>query len=232
MKPKTEQQPTNQIRPEQIISLHHGYIVELCQHRDSLKTAFELRSMAHEPFTHFKEPSGKLYYDKFDNEPHSYTFLVWKNNQALGSIRSLVYSDYYNWRPTEAMGIFTEDINREIGKDVGFIESDRLIMNPKFQWRQSTSAQLALFQMHIISAQAHKVDQIITIIKKSELDLYEKFLGMDKISSDFKRVYWAKEEVCLMAIDVTKSLEITKHNLLPSFSDIELDRFKTLSGIF
>lgn len=218
----------NRIRPEQIISLNHGYVVEICQNLQSLKCAFHLRSSVNEFESGKSSKSQKLIYDRFDSENHTFTFLVWKGQMPVGSIRSSVFHQQYDWKASPSTNLIHQELKKEIGAKASFIESDQLVIHPDFSWQKSIAAQLALFQMQLINAIVHQVQVIVTLSNKQELSIYQEFLGMRTISSFHRIGPKGQEKVYLLAINIQRGMETVRKHNLPYITEIEIERLKTL----
>lgn len=217
--------------PRKIVFSNQEYLVEVCRHLDSLKAAFKLRYEAYRQVGSISpNPSGKLW-DDYDTAPHTWTHLVWHNDKPVATIRSCIYSSIYDWQTTEANETFRDDIAQALGKQVPFLESNRFAVSPDFQGRRSMFAQLLLFQMHALNSAVHEIDYIVTSVREHHAPFYQRFLGMEEISLQRRRIDWVNADCALMATRRDHCLQVALKKGMPNYSDADLERYKNYAGI-
>ena len=223
MNNSTTFQPAQQPVPQQIIGGHNGFTTEICIAPTSLQTAYRLRYRAYLAANAVAENVDKLVCDQFDGQPNSMVHLIWYNEQPVATIRSCIYSDAYNWVPTEAVGYFPKAIEAQIGKGQRIVESNRLAVEPTFQGRNSLFAQMLLFRVHALNTAVHGCGHIITAVREKHIPFYKRFLGMEQISEEARYIPWADSYVVLMACQRADSLAIAMKRGLPPVSQEDID---------
>ncbi|MCB0628703.1 MAG: GNAT family N-acyltransferase [Saprospiraceae bacterium] len=217
--------------PKQIVLSSNGFTVEVCRHQESFYNAFHLRYQAYLQAGSIPPNPQELLSDDFDPSPHTWTHLVWHEGQPVATIRSCIYSDVYEWQTTEARSYFAEDIERSLGTNVGFLESNRFAVSPHFQGRKSMFAQLLLFQMHALNSALHGVSHILTSVRDHHVPFYRRFLGMEEISTTRQFIPWVDAEVALMATTRDRCFEVAIQKGMPDYSDEDLRRYMYCAGI-
>lgn len=217
--------------PSQIFCELNGFTVELCRNQSSLNTAFNLRYRAYRDVEAVPENDEKLLYDDFDFLPNAFTHLVWYQGKPVTTVRACIYSDDYNWQRTEGVNYFEEDINNKIGEKVRLLESNRYVIDPEFQGRQSLFAQLLMFRTHAFNSIAHQCRHIITSVRSNHIAFYRRYLGMEIISTKTRYIEWVHSDVELVSNRVDLSLACALRRSMPNFTSAEVARYAACAGL-
>ena len=231
MKNITNLQLAEQPLAHQIICTIKGFTVEVCRDRKSLNTAFRLRYRAYLGVDAIPENEEELLYDDFDFMPNAFVHLVWYQGKAVATVRGCIFSDYYGWTPTEGVNYFPKDTQEKLGSQTRLLESNRYAVDPEFQGRQSLFAQLLMFRAHALNSLAHGCSHIITAVRSRHIPFYQRFLGMEQLSSNKKYIPWADAEVALLSTRVNQCLEAALRRGMPDFAPEEVDHYAECAGI-
>ena len=207
---------------DQIISSFNDFTLEVCLDEKSMNRAFHLRYRAYLEVNSIEENEEELLYDEYDFIPNSRVFLVWYQGKAIATVRSCIYSEAYNWTPTEAVNYFGEDINRKLGSETRILESNRFAVDPDFQGRQSLFARFLLFRAHGLNAAVHQCDYIMTSVRANHVAFYQRFLGLEPISTQSSFVEWANAEVSLLANPTDECLSSILKRGMPAYDQEDI----------
>jgi len=154
--------------PHQIIDSVKDYTIEVCLEEDSKILAYQLRYAAYIKEYPQLINHEELLYDEYDEKINNRIHLVWYQDKPVATVRSCIWSDFYNWQDTEATSYFKDEILQTIGKE-NLLESNRYAVHPDFQGRNSLFAQMLCFRIHenLVEARAlylEKEDCLITTL--------------------------------------------------------------------
>lgn len=215
----------------QVFCTLNGFTLELCRDQKSLNTAFNLRYRSYLDAGAVAENAEQLLYDDYDFLPNAFTHLVWYQGKPVATVRGCIYSDEYNWQVTEGICYFKADIENRLGEKVRLLESNRYVIDPEFQGRQSLYAQLLMFRTHALNAIAHQCQHIITSVRTNHIAFYRRYLGMEPISSQTNYIAWVDADVELLSNSVDKSLACALRRSMPNFSEGEIARYAQCAGL-
>ncbi|MCB0628120.1 MAG: GNAT family N-acyltransferase [Saprospiraceae bacterium] len=210
---------------EQIIDTFNGFTIEICLRDSSMNTAFHLRYRSYLAVGSITENKEEMLYDEYDFSPNARIHLVWHEGKAVATIRSCVYSDHYNWVPTEGIRYFRDTVNQELGRTTRILESNRFAVDPDFQGRQSLFAQFLLFRAHGLNAGAHGCSHIITSVRSHHRAFYLRFLGMEPVSEQAVYIPWVDAEVYLLANETESCLSAILKRGMPDYDQDDISRY-------
>ncbi|MEL6594021.1 MAG: hypothetical protein AAFQ68_28215, partial [Bacteroidota bacterium] len=171
-------------RSEQILFEIDGFTAELCRAADSLQTAYRLRYQAYlESEAVDPNPDGKLK-DTFDLQPNTFTHLIWYDGLPVGTVRSHLHCEAFDWRPTECSNYFPVVVERELGAKTQYLESNRYAISPDLGRRQSLFAQSLIFRIHALCSAIYGCSHILTIVREKHLPFYQRFLAFDLLTEE------------------------------------------------
>ena len=223
--------PTTQPFEEQIFCKFKGFTVEVCRRPESLATAFRLRYRAYRNIDAIPENEEALLYDDHDFLPHVRIHLVWYEGKAVATVRSCIWSDQYDWVPTEAFNYFSADIEQKLGTKTHLLESNRYAVDPDFQGRQSLFAQILMFRIHALNAAIHKCEYIITSVRQNHVSFYRRFLGMNVISTAPCLISWVEIEGALLAGTYEDCLQTALKRGLPPVQPEDIELYAICAGL-
>lgn len=191
----------------QVLYREKDYTVEVCIDQASLNTAFRVRYLANLAINAIQPNEEELLYDAYDFEPNAFIHLVWYQGKPVGTIRSSIYAQQYQWQRTEYVNYFQANIQRHFKEQTPLVESTRYAIAPDFQGRQSLFAQMLLFRTHALNAYAHNCKHVITAVRKKHIKFYERFLNMEAISSTPLYFSWVNAQLFLLSASIETCLE-------------------------
>ena len=201
----------------QIVGTFKDFTLEVCLNLSSLKAAFELRYRAYLAVDSIPENEEALLYDDYDFMPNNRVHLVWYDGKPVATVRSCIYSEAYEWAPTEAVQYFGQDIENQLGKNSRILESNRFAVDPDFQGRQSLFARFLLFRAHGLNAAVHQCSHIMTSVRSNHIAFYQRFLGLEPISGAPRFVEWANAEVSLLGNQTELCLQAILKRGMPDY---------------
>ncbi|MEL7120135.1 MAG: GNAT family N-acyltransferase [Bacteroidota bacterium] len=215
----------------QVVFQKGEYVVEVCKDRSSLNTAFELRYRAYRADNAIEENDEGLFYDAFDFTRNHTTYLVWYKGKAIASVRAGIYSKKYNWSPTEASKHYFKVMGGFTWKNINVLESNRFVVDPKFQGRQSFLAELLLFRTHALNAYAHACEKIVTTTTFNHIPHYENLMGMNILSAKPKYYDWLNDCITLMGTGTDIYTNTLLMKGMPEIDPEDMERFTTATTI-
>lgn len=214
----------------QILSIHNDFILEIAMSAQTKRLAFQLRYRAYRRANMIPENAEAMLYDDYDFQPNTRVFLVWYQGKAVATVRSCVYSDVYDWTPTEGVQYFQAELKQKLNKKRRLLESNRFAVDPDFQGRQSLFARLLLFQAHGMNAACHACEYIITSVQANHIAFYQRFLGLESISIE-ARQYWLDVQGYLLIGQAEQCLAAILKRGMPGYEQEDLERFAEHAGI-
>jgi len=157
---------------------------------------FEVRYQAYQNNNSIDKNDEEKFVDEYDSAPNCVSHLEYCKGLPAGSIRACVYDPSYAVNTVPAMDIFSPEIEREIGWNSVFVESNKFVIHPQFQNR-GYRTKLSLFKFIFGLAQKAKADYIITCVREEHAEFYERLL-FSRIS-DSKRYPHLKFDTVLLA---------------------------------
>lgn len=176
--------PTNSTVSEGFLFEAAGFTAQLCLSQESLETAYRLRYRAYRSVDGIPENETEMATDGYDFQPNARTHLMWYEGKPVASIRSLIWSDRYQWHSTTSLDTFRDSIAREIGLDQRILESNRYVVDPDFNGRKSLTAQYLLFRIQTISCLFDHCRQVITAVRPKHIPFYRRLMNFEPISEE------------------------------------------------
>lgn len=215
----------------QIISSDKDFTVEVCLNERSKREAYSVRYQAYVQAGLISENEEELLYDAYDTMPNVRIFLVWHCGKPVATVRSCIYSDRYNWMPTEAVLHFQKDLSARLGTGTRLLESNRFAVVPDFQGRQSLFARLLLFRIHGLNAAVHDCKYLITSVQANHQAFYRRFLGLEPVSEQTLKHEWIEAEVSLLFNRVDRCLESILQRGMPDYDQDDIMHFAMCASL-
>lgn len=209
----------------QIISSDEDFTLEVCLNERSKREAYSVRYQSYVQAGLIGENEEALLYDEYDTMPNVRIFLVWHRGKPVATVRSCIYSDRYDWMPTEAVQHFQDDLNARLGSGTRLLESNRFAVVPEFQGRQSLYARLLLFRAHGLNAAVHNCEYLITSVQANHQAFYRRFLGLEPISEQTLKYEWIDAEVSLLFNRADRCLESILKRGMPDYNQDDVMHF-------
>ncbi|MCB0587360.1 MAG: GNAT family N-acetyltransferase [Phaeodactylibacter sp.] len=225
MKQVTAFQIAEKPSPDQIVSIHDDFTLEVCLDEKSKRLAFQIRYRAYLEAGMIPENEEGMFYDEDDYQPNSRIFLVWYQDKAVATVRSCVYSDAYGWMPTEGVLHFREELSNKIGTHTRLLESNRFAVDPTFQGRQSLFARFLLFRGHGLNAAVHQCKYIVTSVKANHIAFYQRFLNLEPISPEPHYYEWLEADVSLLMNETDTCLNSILKRGMPGYDQEDIRCF-------
>ena len=209
---------------DEMIFEHDGFYAQLCMTPESLDIAYELRYRAYRNAEAISPNTSRRTHDHFDEQPNTRTHLIWHQGKPVASVRSAIWSDRYNYLPTEGINAFRSAVESSLGLDGNILESCRYVTDPDFTGRKSLTAQLLLFRIQDLSSRYDDCSTIITAVRQRHVPFYERMLGFQTISES-TRLDWIDAEIVLLATGQKESRQIVMKRGMPECSESEVNRY-------
>ena len=140
--------------------------------KDSLlDTVYSMRYVAYLGNNSIEESSSKRFMDEYDTMPNCTSYLTYFRNKPIGSIRSCIYNPELEI-PIPAMDVFAKEIESTIGYSDIFVESNKFVIEPSYQRKNSPRLLFNIFRNIIVSAQETNAKYIITAVRENHIKFY------------------------------------------------------------
>ena len=159
-----------------------GFTAQLCTTEESLQTAYQLRYKAYRSVDGIPENDAGIAIDEYDAQPNARTHLIWYEGKPVGSVRSLIWSERYDWQNTTCVDAYRSAVDRELGLNTPILESNRYVVDPEFNGRKSLVAQYLLFRIQTISCLYDRCHYVITAVRTKHIPFYKRLMGFYPIS--------------------------------------------------
>lgn len=97
--------------------------------------------------------STELFNDEFDSYENCFSYLLTKGPEVIGSIRACVFSPRFRTARIPALEVYGEEVQEKLGSGNVIVESNRFVIDPKFQKRTPAST-LHLFRAIVLNARS------------------------------------------------------------------------------
>ena len=154
----------------------------MCLEPESLDLAYQLRYQAYFQADAIPQNDEERCTDPYDDQRNARTYLIWYEGRPVASVRSLTWSAAYDWDPTPSVKYFAKDVDRHLGIQTPLLESNRYVVAPDFQGRQSLRAQMLLFRIQTLGTLADGCEYVITAVRPRHVRFYERFMNFEAIS--------------------------------------------------
>ncbi|PHN05990.1 N-acyl amino acid synthase FeeM domain-containing protein [Flavilitoribacter nigricans] len=225
MKQVSACQVATQPSESQIVSVHGDFTLEVCLSPESRQLAFQIRYRSYLQAGMIPVNEEGMLYDDYDFAPNVRIFLVWNAGKPVATIRSCVYSEAYNWLPTEGVHFFEKELTAKLGEKVPLLESNRFAIDPDFQGRHSIFAQFLLFRAHGLNSAFHQCEYIITSVQSNHIAFYQRFLGLNPISDTPRQYDWIDAEISLLINRSESCLGAILKRGMPEYNEEDVARF-------
>lgn len=146
----------------------------------SLETVYRLRYQAYIEEGYIEPNLTGLFFDEFDQEPNSRSFLTYFDTELVGSIRSCLYHPEHDL-DIPAMEIFDRELRDNVGYDRPFVEANKFVVAPEFQRRAGANARISIYKNIYLHAQEQGADRMVIAVRAEHKRFY-RMLGFKAIS--------------------------------------------------
>ena len=159
-----------------------GFTAQLCTTEESLAQAYELRYRSYRSVDGIAENDTGMSMDKYDSQSNARTHLMWYEGKPVASVRSLIWSERYDWQSTTCVDAYRSAVESKLGLDKRLLESNRYVVDPDFGGRKSIMAQYLLFRIQTMSCLYDNCDYVITAVRPKHARFYKRLMDFDPIS--------------------------------------------------
>lgn len=202
-----------------------GYTAEICIEPESLQLAYHLRYQAYRHADAIPVNEQATCTDPFDDQRNARTFLIWYDDQAVASVRSLTWSASYDWAPTPSINFFKSEVDQYIGLSSPILESNRYVTAPDFTGRRSLTAQMLLFRIQTLGALVDQCAYVITAVRPRHVKFYERFMNFFSISDPLK-VDEVSFEIQLLATPIASKDKLSQSSAIAAYEEADLERYQ------
>ncbi len=114
---------------------------------------------------------SKQFMDEYDTMPNCTSYLTYHMSKPIGSIRSCVYNPNTKI-PIPAMDVFAKEIDSTIGYNDIFIESNKFVIEPRYQVKNSPRLLFNIFKNIVVSAQENNAKYLIAAVRERHIKFY------------------------------------------------------------
>ena len=217
---KTPSQPL----PHQILFTENDFTAEMCIEEESLELAYHLRYRAYRNVDAIPSNAREIFTDKYDQQNNVRTYLVWHDGQPVASVRSLTWSEDYDWALTDSMVLFKNEIDVVIGLETPILESNRYVVDPEFNGRKSLMAQMLLFRVQSIASHVDNCHYVITAVRPRHAKFYKRFMNFEPISEAIS-VESVAFPIQLLATPVASRKKLAESSSMAAFKNADLENY-------
>lgn len=136
-----------------------------------LDRVFTLRYRSYVAEGYIEENQSKKFMDKHDSQPSNLSFLTYKDNQLIGSLRASIYMPNSDYK-IPAMDIYEEEIDSSIGKNRPLVECNKFVIDPKHQRRGGIRSRFSMFKNIIDTAERVDAAGILIAVRSEHIKFY------------------------------------------------------------
>lgn len=199
-----------------------GFRAQLCTTPETLEIAYRMRYKAYRVVDGIEPNEDEMAIDPYDYQSNARTHLLWYEGKPVASIRSLIWSDRYNWQGTTSMDVFRADVKKQLGLDKRLLESTRFVLDPDFKGRKTLTAQYLLFRVQTISCLYDQCQYVITSVRPKHIGFYKRLMDFKPIS-DPVQIEGFTFEALLMATPYSSRHVLAKN---ASIAKLQLDDYE------
>lgn len=171
---------------------------------------YKIRYESYIPDNHIDARKDQKLSDIYDGMKNCHSYIIYQNDEPVGTIRSCVYSSKYNWVKIPVLDIFAEEISSNIEKNKTLIEINKLTILPKFQ-KKFLLYSMGLFRNILINTYQYHADYLLAAVRTNHIRFYKNIFLLP-ISKE--KVYpGVKFKTVLLAGDVNKYRNIFLKNI-------------------
>lgn len=170
------------ISPDEFLFEESGFTAQVCITEESLWLAYQLRYRSYRSVDGIPENPEGIAVDDYDNQSNARTHLIWYEGKPVASVRSLIWSDQYNWQSTTCLDAYRSAVQAKLGLETPILESNRYVVDPDFKGRKSLTAQYLLFRIQTISCLFDRCQYVITAVRTNHIPFYKRLMGFYPIS--------------------------------------------------
>ncbi len=159
-----------------------GFTAQLCRTEASKKIAYQLRYRAYRSVDGIPQNDLETAIDDYDAQPNARTHLLWYEGKPVASVRSLIWSDRYDWQSTTSLDTYRPAIDAKLGLNKRLLESNRYVVDPDFKGRKSLTAQYLLFRIQAVSCLFDHCEYVITAVREKHIAIYQRLMDFYPIS--------------------------------------------------
>jgi len=139
-----------------------------------LDRVYSIRYRSYDDQGYIDKNNAQKFIDEYDDMSNCTSYLLCQGSRAVASIRACVY-DPTNNIPVPCMEVFREELAQNIGLDNPFIESNKFVVDPKFQKRGGKKARFLLFSVIVKEAFEHDACNIVIAVRPEHINFYKMF---------------------------------------------------------
>ncbi len=170
-----------------------------------LDRVYSLRYKSYSEEGYIDKCSSKKFMDEYDSMPNCTSYLTYSDKEIIGSIRSCVYtpgSELY----IPVMDVFKREMDEHVDMTKPVIETNKFVIDPRFQRRGGVKARLAMFQNIFLEALEHKAESIVIAVRPEHVKFY-KIMYFSQISEAKSYPLLSFDTVLLKCESIDKGYE-------------------------
>ncbi len=139
-----------------------------------LDNVFSIRYESYSAEDYIEKNSARRFMDEYDGTPNCDSFLIYFNKKLIGSIRSCVYTPGKS-QTIPVMGMYREELERDVGLDQTIVEANRFVVHPDFQRLGGVKARFSIYRNIIESAIREKARCVVVAVRPAHVKFYRMF---------------------------------------------------------
>jgi hypothetical protein len=214
----------NLISPNEFLFEESGFTAQLCTSEDSLRLAYQLRYRSYRSVDGIAENAEGIAVDDYDTQSNARTHLIWYEGKPVASVRSLIWSEKYDWQSTTCVDAYRSAVQAEFGLTTPILESNRYVVDPDFKGRKSLMAQYLLFRIQTTSCLFDRCEYVITAVRTNHIPFYKRLMGFYPISEP-TQVEGFQFETVLLATPYENKAVLAKNASIASMQQQDYEQY-------
>ncbi len=161
-----------------------------------LDTVFKMRYESYYGKEFIEESSSKLFMDEYDGLSNSRSYLTFKNQKAIGSIRGCIY-DPGKDLPIPIADVFYHEIEKAVGFDRSMLEINKFVISPHFQRRGGLRARFMIYSNVVDAAVEQGAEFLVAGVREEHIEYNKSMFGFE-LASDLRSYPHLKFKTALM----------------------------------
>lgn len=151
-----------------------------------------------------KNVSGR-FMDKYDSMTNCTSFLTYKDEKLIGSIRICAYHPN-SGQTIPVMESFNKELSHHIGLDKSFVEINRFVVHPDFQRKGGVLARFSIYKNALDEIDKIGPAYVVAAVREEHVRFY-KILGFEPISDVKPYPGLNFKTVLMVCVNMEKSRE-------------------------
>lgn len=149
-----------------------------------LDTVFKMRYESYSGKQFIETNNSKLFLDEYDGKSNCTSYLTFRKQRAIGSIRGCMY-DPSKDLPIPIADVFHNEIQEALGFDKPMMEINKFVIAPHFQRRGGVTARFMIYDNVVSAAIDQNAEYLVAGVREEHIDYNRAMFGFE-LASDLR----------------------------------------------